>query len=43
MGEKPTGVSEEDQGDERGVVGSEGDPGPGPAEGRKTPAHQTGA
>ena len=39
MGEKPTGTTEEGQGTEPGVVGSEGDPGSGPAEGRKTPGH----
>jgi len=39
MGEKPTGVTDESHGDEPGAVGNEGDPGSGPAEGRKTPAH----
>jgi hypothetical protein len=35
MGEKPTGVTDENQGDEPGVVGGEADPGSAPAEGRK--------
>lgn len=38
MGEKPTGATDENQGDEPGVVGSEGDPGSGPAAGRPTPS-----
>lgn len=36
MGEKPTGVTDEGEGSEPGVVSDEGDPGSGPAEGRKT-------
>lgn len=39
MGEKPTGATQEGQEAEPGVVGSEGDPGSGPAEGRPTPSH----
>jgi hypothetical protein len=41
MGEKPTGVTEENQGHEPGVVGGEGDPGSGPAEGHQVPSHST--
>lgn len=36
MGEKPTGVTDETQGDEPSAGGDEGDPGSGPAEYHKT-------
>jgi hypothetical protein len=36
MGEKPTGVTDENQGDEPGVIGGDGDSGSEPAE---SPGH----
>jgi hypothetical protein len=41
MGEKPTGMAEEGDEMDTGVVGDEGAPGSRPAEGRKTPGHGT--